>query len=75
MLAVLRERCTPVGMAASAGAEVVYLMPVIREPLSISQLAGLLGVEPERLIDVEVNLLKNTANLVLQPEAKDEKAA
>lgn len=43
-------------------------MPVIREPLSISQLANLLGVETWRLIDIEVNLLKSEARLVLHPE-------
>lgn len=42
-------------------------MPVVREPLSISQLAELLGVEPWRVIDVEVNQLHSTAAIVLQP--------
>ena len=45
-------------------------MPVIRQPLSVSQLAELLGVEPWRLIDVEVNLLTKTARIVLEPEDK-----
>jgi hypothetical protein len=43
-------------------------MPVIRELISVSQLAELLGVEPKRLIDVEVNLLSSTARIVLEPE-------
>jgi hypothetical protein len=46
-------------------------VPVVREPLSISQLANLLGVEPWRLIDVEVNQLRSTATLVLEPEDRD----
>lgn len=47
-------------------------MPVIREPLSLSTLADMLGVEPWRLIDVEVNLLKNRARIVLHEEADRE---
>lgn len=43
-------------------------MPVIREPMSVSTLADMLGVEPWRLIAVEVNLLTEKANLVLHPE-------
>lgn len=46
-------------------------MPVVREPLSVSDLAARLGVEAWRLIDVEVNLLRGTANLVLQPPDRD----
>lgn len=46
-------------------------MPVQRVPLSISQLAELVGVEPWRLLDIEVNRLKQTANLVLEPEETD----
>lgn len=43
-------------------------MPTIRQPLSISQLCELLGVEPWQLIDVEVDLLTGRANLVLNEE-------
>lgn len=43
-------------------------MPVIRELISVSQLAELLGVDPKRLIDVEVHQAKSTAALVLEPE-------
>lgn len=68
MLAMLCERRAPAWMAAIARAEVVPLMPVIREPLSVSTLADMLGVEPWRLIAVEVNLLTEKANLVLHPE-------
>ena len=46
-------------------------MPVIRQPISVSQLAELLGVEPKRLIAVEVNLLQSTAAIVLEPEECD----
>lgn len=46
-------------------------MPVVREPISISQLAGLLGVEPWRLIDVKVDLLKQSAQIVLEPADRD----
>lgn len=42
-------------------------MPVIREFLSVSQLAELLGVEPSKLRDVEVNLLTSTAAIVIDP--------
>lgn len=43
-------------------------MPTLRQPLSISQLCDMLGVEPWQLIDVEVNLLKNSAAIVLNAE-------
>lgn len=43
-------------------------MPIVREPISVSQLAELLGVEPWRLRDVEINLLTSTAAIVLEPD-------
>lgn len=43
-------------------------MPVIRQPISLSQLAELLGVEPWRLLAVEIDLRAKTAHLVLQPD-------
>lgn len=46
-------------------------MPVVREALSISQLAELLGIEAWRLIDVHVDLLRSTAQIVLRPETDD----
>ena len=48
-------------------------MPVVRQPVSLSQLADLLGVEPHRLIAVEVDLSRKTAALVLEPEDRDPK--
>jgi hypothetical protein len=48
-------------------------MPVVREPISLSQLAELLGVEAWRLIDVEVNLRSTVAYIVLEPEERDPK--
>lgn len=43
-------------------------MPIVRERISIDQLAELLGVEAWRLRSIEVNLLTNTAAIVLEPE-------
>lgn len=43
-------------------------MPVIRQSISVSQLAELLGVEPWRLLAVEIDLRTKTAHIVLQPE-------
>ena len=48
-------------------------VPVERQPISVSQLAELIGVEPWRLIDIEVNLLKSTARIVLEPADMDPK--
>lgn len=42
-------------------------MPVERRPISISQLAELLGVDPSRLLAVEVHRPSKTAILVLEP--------
>ena len=44
-------------------------MPVLREPISLSQLADLLGVEPARLLAVEIDRRTQSATLVLEPEA------
>lgn len=43
-------------------------MPVVREPLSISQFCELVGIEPARFVDVEVNRRASTVTLVLEPE-------
>lgn len=40
--------------------------------LSISQFSELLGIEPERLLDVEVSRQSSTITLVLQPKEADE---
>jgi hypothetical protein len=42
-------------------------MPVIREPLSISQFAELVGVEPSRLVGVEFSRRNSSVTLVLEP--------
>jgi hypothetical protein len=42
-------------------------MPVDREPISISQFAELVGVEPARLVDVEFSRRNSTVMLVLEP--------
>lgn len=47
-------------------------MPVVREPISVSQLAELLGVEPWRLIAIEVDQRSTSAVLVLEPEDRKE---
>ena len=46
-------------------------MPVVRQPVSLSQLADLLGVEPWRLLAVEVDLSRKSAALVLEPDDRD----
>jgi len=43
-------------------------MPVIREHLSISQFAELIGVEPARFLGVEVHRPQQRVTLVLEPE-------
>jgi hypothetical protein len=42
-------------------------MPVIREPLSISQFAELVGVEPSRLVGVEFSRRHSSVTLCLEP--------
>lgn len=41
--------------------------PVVRESLSVSQLAELLGIEPWRFIAIETDLRSSTVQIVLQP--------
>lgn len=48
-------------------------MPVERKQVSISQLAELVGVDPARLIDVDVHRPSQTAVLILEPEDDGEK--
>lgn len=43
-------------------------MPVERQIVSISQLAELVGVDPARLIAVDINRPAKTATLILEPE-------
>jgi len=43
-------------------------MPMIRVPVSVSQLADLVDVEPWRLNGVEVDLRNSSVVLVLEPE-------
>ena len=44
-------------------------MPVDRSTkLSVSQFSELLGIEPKRFIDVEVNRQTSTVTVVLEPE-------
>lgn len=52
-------------------------MPVVRERMSVSQFAEMLGIEPERFIDAEVDLRYRRVTLVLQPadrQAEDDTA-
>lgn len=46
-------------------------MPVDRVPISISQFAELLAIEPKRLIAVEVDRRSSTVMLVMEPEEDD----
>lgn len=43
-------------------------VPVVRVPLSISQFAELMGIDPERLVDVEVSRRSTQVTLVMEPE-------
>jgi hypothetical protein len=63
------------GAALLLRAEPVVLMPVVRESISVSQLAELLGVEPWRLIDIEVHLPSSSARIVLEPEDRKKEEA
>ena len=58
------------GMHADARADVVRWQEAhtVREPVSISQFAELMGVDPARLLDVEVDRLSSRVVLVLEPE-------
>lgn len=44
-------------------------MPVVREHLSISQFADLVGIPPARFIGVDVDRRSSRVTLVLEPEA------
>lgn len=48
-------------------------MPLLRELISVSQLAELLGVDPTQLVGVEVDRSTSTAQIVL--EQHDEEPA
>ena len=41
--------------------------PIVREPMSVSQLSELLGIEPWRFIAIETDLRSSTVQIVLQP--------
>jgi hypothetical protein len=42
-------------------------VPVERKLISLSQLCELVGVDPDRLIDVDVHRPSKTAQLILEP--------
>jgi hypothetical protein len=46
-------------------------MPVDRTPVSISQFAELMGIDPARFVGVEVERRSSRVLLVLEPEKAD----
>lgn len=47
-------------------------MPVVREHLSVSQFAELVGIDPARFNGVEVDKRESRVTLVLEPEEDNE---
>ena len=43
-------------------------MPLVREPMSVSQFCDLLGVEPWRYVRIETDLRSTSVLVVLRPE-------
>lgn len=50
-------------------------MPLIRELISVSQLAELLGVDPTQLVGVEVDRSTSTAQIVLEEREPEQASA
>lgn len=48
------------------------MMPVDRQPMSLSQFSDLLALDPKRVIAVEVDRQASTVVIVLEPEPTPE---